>query len=143
MLACATSVGADAVVTFDFQTGLGFVDRSTAQSAFGLNAGQLQKRAAQATFSMVQTTTIAVNCASGATGQAVGETIATVDFTVVPTKGSFDGFALTGLRDVLIADPLSAEVICRGPGAYGAQISVVGRLSGNLGGQTALLLEEH
>jgi hypothetical protein len=143
MLAWATSIAAQADVTFDFQTGLGFVDRSAAQTAFGLNNGQLQKRAAQAVFSAVQTTTLAVNCASGATRQAVMEISATVDFTIVPTKGSFDGFALAGFQDILISDPPPASVICGGPGTLGGQISVVRRLSASLGGQSALLLEEH
>lgn len=143
MLAWATSVAADAPVTFNFQTGVGFVDRSEAQAAFGLNYGQLQKRAEQAVFSMVQTTTVAVICAIGPPKQAESEISATVDFTIVPAKGSIDGFALTGLRDILIADPPPATQICGGAGTFGAQISVVRRLSGNLGGQTAVLLEEH
>ena len=143
MLAWATSIAARADVTFDFQTGVGFVDRSSAQAAFGLNNGQLQKRAAQAVFSAVQTSTLAVNCASGATRQAVMEISASVDFTIVPTKGSFDGFALTGLHDILISDPPPANVICGGPGTLGGQIAVVRRLSASLGGQGAVLLEEH
>jgi hypothetical protein len=142
MLVGATSVAADAAVDFDFQTGLGFVDRSETQAAFGLNTGQMQKRAAQVVFSMVQTTTITVNCASGATREARTEITANVDFSIVPTKGSFDGFALTGLRDILISDPGSVAQICGGPGTLGGQ-SVVNRLSASLGGQSAVLLEEH
>jgi hypothetical protein len=143
MLAWAASVAADAAVTFDFQTSRGFVDRSAAQDAFGLNNGQMQKRAAQVVFSAVQRFSIAVNCASGATREAVMEISATVDFTIVPTKGSFDGFALAGLRDILISDPPPAEQICAGPGSLGGQIAVVRRLSASLGGQSVVLLEEH
>jgi hypothetical protein len=143
MLAWATTAAADAAATFDFQTSSGFVDRSEAQTAFGLNNGQMQKRASQVVFTTVETYTFAVNCASGATRQAVSETSGTVDFTIVPTKGSFDGFALAGLRDILISDPLPAEQICGGPGSLGGQIGVVRRLSASLGGQSVVLLEEH
>jgi hypothetical protein len=143
MLAWATSVAADVAATFDFQTGRGFVDRSAVQSAFGLNNGQMQKRAAQVVFSAVQTSTLAVNCASGAVREAVMEISATVDFTIVPRKGPFDGFALEGLHDILVSDPPPAEVICGGPGSLGGQIGVVRRLSVSLGGQSAVLLEEH
>jgi len=143
ILAQATSGAASAAVTFDFQTSRGFVDRSATQAAFGLNYGQMQKNAAQVIFSAVQTYTFAVNCASGATGSAVMEVIATVDFTIVPTKGSLDGFALTGPHDISIADPPPPEVICGGPGTLGAQISVVRRLSASLGGQSAVLVETH
>jgi hypothetical protein len=142
-LAWATSAAADAAVTFNFQTSIGFVDRSEAQAAFGLNYGQMQKRASQVVFSAVQTVTLAVNCASGPPRQAVMEISATVDFTIVPTKGSFDGFALAGVHDVLIADPPPATVICGGPGSLGGQIAAVRRLSASLGGQSAVLLEEH
>ena len=143
MLAWAPSVAADAAVTFDFQTSRGFVDRSAVQTAFGLNNGQMQKRAAQVVFSAVQTYTSAVNCASGAVREAVMEISATVDFTIVPTKGPFEGFALEGLHDILIADPPPAEVICGGPGTLGGQIGVVRRLSASLGAQSVVLLEEH
>ena len=143
ILAWATSTAADAAVTFNFQTNSGFVARSEAESAFGLNHGQMQKRASQVIFSAVETVTIAVNCASGATEQAESEISGTVDFTLVPTKGSFDGFALAGLRDILISDPPPADVICRGPGSLGAQIAVVRRLSASLGGQGIVLLEDH
>ena len=130
-------------MTFDFQTNSGFVDRSEAQSAFGLNHGQMQKRASQVIFSAVETVTLTVNCASGATKQAESEISGTVDFTLVPTKGSFNGFALAGLRDILISDPPPADVICGGPGILGGQIAVVRRLSASLGGQSVVLLEEH
>jgi hypothetical protein len=143
MLAWAASAAADAAVTFDFQTSNGFVDRSEAQTAFGLNNGQMQKRASQVVFSAVETVTLAVNCASGVVRQAVSEISGTVDFTIVPSKGSFDGFALAGLRDVLISDPPPADVICGGPGSLGGQIAAVRRLSASLGGQSVVLLEEH
>jgi len=143
MLAWATSVAADAAVTFDFQTSSGFVDGSETQTAFGLNHGQMQKRASQVVFSAVQRVTLAVNCATGPARQAVMEISGTVDFTIVPTKGSFDGFALAGLHDVLIADPPPASVICGGPGSLGGQISAVRRLSASLGGQSVVLIDEH
>jgi len=143
MLAWAPLVAADAAVTFDFQTGQGFVERSAAQAAFGLNYGQLQKRADQVVFSSVQTTTLAVNCASGAVREAVSEISATVDFTIVPAKGSLDGFALDGLSGILISDPPPATQICGGPGTIGGQIRVLRLLSARLGGQSAVLLEEH
>jgi hypothetical protein len=143
MLAWATSVAADADVTFDFQTNRGFVDRSAVQIVFGLNNGQMQKRAAQVVFSAVETHTVAVNCASGAVRESVMEISTTVDFTLVPTKGSFEGFALEGVRDILIADPPPAEVICGGPGSLGTQVAVVWRLRVSLGGQSEVLLEEH
>jgi hypothetical protein len=143
MLAWATSAAADTAVTFNFQTNSGFVDRSEAQTAFGLNHGQMQKRASQVVFSAVETVTLAVNCANGAVRQAVTETTGTVDFTLVPTKGSFDGFSLAGLRDILISDPQPTDVICGGPGSLGGQIAVVRRLSASLGGQSIVLIEEH
>jgi hypothetical protein len=143
MLAWAMSAAADAAVTFDFQTSRGFVDGSETQTAFGLNNGQMQKRASQVVFSAVQTITIAVNCAGGVVRQAVSEISGTVDFTIVPTKGSFDGFALAGLHDVLISDPPPATVICGGPGSLGAQIGAVRRLRASLGGQTVVLIDEH
>ena len=143
VLTWAIAVAADAAVTFDFQTGQGFVERSAAQAAFGLNNGQMQKRADQVVFSAVQTTTLAVNCASGAVGEAVSEMSANVDFTIVPAKGSFDGFALEGLSNILISDPLPPAQICGGPGTIGGQIRVLRRLSASLGGQIAVLLEEH
>jgi hypothetical protein len=143
MLAWAASVAADAAVTFDFQTSRGFVDRSEVQTAFGLNNGQMQKRAAQVVFSAVQTYTLAVNCSTGPAREAVMEISATVDFTIVPTKGPFEGFVLEGPRDILIADPPPAEEICGGPGILGGQIGVVRRLSASLGAQSVVLLEEH
>ena len=143
MFAWATSVAADATVTFDFTTNIGFVDRSATQTAFGLNNGQMQKRADQVVFTAVQRSVIAVNCVGGAPREAVTETIATVDFTLVPTKGSFDGFALAGVRDIVVSDPPSATVICGGPGSFGAQIRVDRVLSASLGGQSAVLIEEH
>jgi hypothetical protein len=141
-LASATSVAADAAVTFNFQTNQGFVDRSAVQDAFGLNNGQMQKRAAQVVFSAVQTVTLAVVCESGDSHEAVGEISGIVDFTPVPAKGSFDGFALAGIGHVLIADPGSAEEICGGPGHFD-QVGVVRTLSASLGGQSAVILEEH
>ena len=143
MLTWATSIAVEAVVAFDFQNNLGFVDRAAIQAAFGLNNGQMQKRAGQVVFSAVQTSTFAVNCASGAVLEAVSEISGTVDVTLVPTKGSFDGFALSGLHDVLISDPPPAEEICGGPGSRGAQTGVVRRLSASLGGQSVVLIEEH
>ena len=143
MLAWAPSVAADAAATFDFQTSSGFVDRSEVQTAFGLNNGQMQKRASQVVFSAVQTVTLAVNCAIGPARQAVMEISGTVDFTLVPTKGPFEGFALAGLDDILIADPPPAEQICGGSGSLGGQIGVVRRLSASLGGQSVVLIEEH
>jgi hypothetical protein len=141
-LASATSVAADAAVEFDFQTSRGFVDRSAVQDAFGLNNGQMQKRAAQVVFSARQTVTLAVVCQNGNSYEALGEISGIVDFTTVPAKGSFDGFALAGLDQVLIADPGSAEEICGGPGHFD-QVGVVRTLSASLGGQSAVLLEEH
>jgi hypothetical protein len=143
MLAWAMSVAAGAAVAFNFQTNSGFVDRSEVQTAFGLNNGQMQKRASQVVFSSLQTVTLAVNCASGDRRQAVSEMSGTVDFTIVPTKGSFDGFALAGLHDVVISDPPPATVICGGPGSLGAQIGAVRRLRASLGGQSVVLLEDH
>lgn len=143
MLAWAASVRADAAATFDFQANSGFVDRSEIQTAFGLNNGQMQKRASQVVFSAVQTVTLAVNCNGNVVKEAVMEITATVDFTLVPTNGSFEGFALSGVRDVLIADPPPATVICGGRGSLGGQIAAVRRLSASLGGQRVVLLEEH
>lgn len=143
MLAWAASVRADAAATFDFDTNSGFVDRSEVQTAFGLNNGQMQKRASQVVFSAVETHIVAVNCASGAVEESVMEIIATVDFTIVPTKGPFDGFALAGVRDILIADPPPVEDICGGPGSLGAPIGVVWSLRASLGGQSVVLLDEH
>jgi hypothetical protein len=143
VLAWAASVGADAAVTFDFQTSSGFVDGSETQTAFGLNNGQMQKRASQVVFSATQRITLAVNCATGPAQQAVMEISGTVDFTIVPTKGSFDGFALAGLHHVVIADPPPASVICGGPGSLGGEIAAVRRLSASLGGQSVVLVEEH
>jgi hypothetical protein len=94
-------------------------------------------------FSAVQTHTLAVNCAGGVAREAVMEISGTVDFTLVPAKGPFDGFALAGLHDILIADPRPAEEICGGPGSLGGQIGVVRRLSASLGGQSVPLLEEY
>jgi hypothetical protein len=142
-MAWATSVVADAAVTFDFQTNRGFVDRSAVQAAFGLNNGQMQKRAGQVVFSAVQTFTQAVNCASGAQREAVGAISGIVDFTALPAKGSFDGFALAGLHDILIADPPTAEQLCGGAGSLVGQVAVVRTLWASLGGQSVALLEEH
>lgn len=141
-LVSAASVAADTAVTFSFQTHSGFVDGSAVQNAFGLNFGQMQKRAAQVVFSIVETTTLAVNCSTGPQREAVSEMSANVDFTTVPAKGSFDGFALDGLRDLLLSIPLPAEVICGGAGSYGGPLRAVRTLSASLGGQRAVILEE-
>ena len=143
MLAWAASVRADAAATFDFQANSGFVDRSEVQGTFGLNNGQMQKRASQVVFTSAQTVTLAVNCVGGPARRAVMEITTTVDFTLVPTKGSFDGFTLAGVRDVLIADPPPASTICGGPGSLGGEIAAVRRLSASLGGQTVMLIDEH
>jgi hypothetical protein len=140
-LASATSVAADAAVTFNFQTSRGFVDRSAVQDAFGLNNGQMQKRAAQVVFSARQTYTLAAVCENGDRHEAFGEISGIVDFTTAPAKGSFDAFALSGLHQILIADPGPVEEICGGPGRFD-QIGVVRTLSASLGVQSAVILEE-
>jgi len=140
-LASATSVAGDAAVTFNFQTNQGFVDRSAVQDAFGLNNGQMQKRAAQVVFSARQIFTLVAVCDSGARHEVGAEISGIADFTVVPAKGSFDGFALAGLHGVLIADPGPVEEICGGPGRLD-QVGVVRTLSASLGGQSAVILEE-
>ena len=142
MLAWATSARADAVVTFNFQTSRGSVDRATIQSAFGLNNGQMQKNAEEVVFSSLERTTITVICNTGPARVALAEISGTVNFTLVPTRGPFDGFALAGLRDVLVSDPGPAELICGGPGSFGGQ-TVLRRLSASLGAQSIVLLEQH
>ena len=141
MLACSGLVVAHANVTFDFQTGQGRVESSDVENAFGVNHGQLQKRASQVSFSAIETRKIAVLCDSGATLEAVMEQSANVDWVLSPTKGSLDGFVLLGLSNIVIADPPPAAQICNGPGQFGATTGVVRRLYARLGGTTVLLLE--
>lgn len=129
--------------TFDFHTGQGRVERSEVQSAFGLNNGQMQKRASQVSFRAVETHKIAVLCDSGATREAVMEQTATADWALSPDKANFDFFQLRGLSDILIADPAPATQICGGPGHFGATTEITRTLSVQLGGTSIVLLEDH
>ena len=143
LLAFSVVLVAYANVAFDFQTGLGRVDAADLQDAFGLNRGQLQKRASQVSFAAIETRKIAVLCDSGVTREAVMEQSASVESALSPAKGSFDGFDLQGLSNIVIADPPPANQVCNGPGHFGATTEVVRRLYARLGGTNVLLLEDH
>ena len=142
LLGYSSSFLADAAVTFDFDTGQGRVERADVQDALDLNHGQMQKRVSQISFSAVETHKIPVLCDRGDTREAVMEQSASVDWALSPDKGSFDFFDLRGLRDIVIADPASADIICGGPGHFGVTTQVIRKLSVHLGGTSVLLLED-
>ena len=126
---------------FDFDSGVGRVERSEVQDAFDLNNGQMQKRAAQISFSAVETHKIAIICDNGNVGEAVMEQSATVDWALAPEKGSFDFFDLRGLRNIVIADPEPPDQFCAG-GRFGPTTQVIRTLSVHLGGTSKVLLED-
>ncbi|HEY5614258.1 MAG TPA: hypothetical protein VIK70_11755 [Lysobacter sp.] len=106
-LACATAFAA---VSFDPDTGIGFVGKGDVQDAFSWNNAALQNNAAGVSFSYEATTTYAALCTfttgDGRRGQTthyvphtIGLSVSSEVNHVVRRHHQIDGFELTGFGD--------------------------------------------
>jgi hypothetical protein len=106
----AFSTTAFADVTFNSQSGMGFVGKGDVQSAFGWNNAELQQNYTNVTFTFMTEVTYSATCTSGTgqetvqiTDQIEADVTRYVDFTARMRK-QVTGFILIGYMAIVLGE---------------------------------------
>ncbi len=127
-------------VAFDPTSGEGFVGRSTLQTGFGLNQGQLKKEADRIHFLYTLEAIYPVRCWDGTQKSVAQAYYYELSSGVVNPKGKFIGVALLGFTSEPSITPApAASAVCEKDGIIGDLSYIRHTLSADLLGKVIVL----